>query len=177
MQPAGSPGQGRASIYSHALLPFFQAHCIFFSKRKKKKKKRSTLHPEIKQWTNIGMANVTWNVARCHVPHPGNIVPGTGRQEHFHPRFMKTFSPFPFHISRSNRPGSSASMGMASCNANVPERASDFHRTVWGDFFINYSSEPLQAWVSIFTDMMQRESMRVYVSFSFVFQLCMTWRC
>jgi hypothetical protein len=54
-------------------LPFFQAHCIFFSKRKKKKKKRSTLHPEIKQWTNIGMANVTWNVAY----RPGDRKAGT----------------------------------------------------------------------------------------------------
>ncbi|CAL4931028.1 unnamed protein product [Urochloa decumbens] len=33
---------------------------------------------------------------------------------------------------------------MESCNANGPERASDFHPTVWGDFFINYSPEPLQ---------------------------------
>ncbi|KAF8721048.1 hypothetical protein HU200_023462 [Digitaria exilis] len=33
---------------------------------------------------------------------------------------------------------------MAPCNANVPERASDFHPTLWGDFFIDYSPEPLQ---------------------------------
>ncbi|KAL6648161.1 hypothetical protein ACP70R_012385 [Stipagrostis hirtigluma subsp. patula] len=33
---------------------------------------------------------------------------------------------------------------MAPCNANVAEKASDFHPTVWGDFFINYTPEPLQ---------------------------------
>ena len=101
------------------------------------------------------MAYVTWNVARCQVPHPENNISGTGMQKHFHPHLAKTFfryrTTFPFHISRSNRPGNLVSMGMASCNANVPEteRASNFHRTVWGDFFINHSPEPLQA--SIFT--------------------------
>ena len=93
------------------------------------------------------MANVTWNVARCQVP----IILGTGTQEHFYPRLVKTFSKyrttFPFHTLGSNQPRNLVSM--ASCNANVPERASDFHRTVLGDFFINHSPEPLQA--SIFT--------------------------
>ena len=96
-------------------------------------------------------------------------------QKHFHPHLAKTFfryrTTFPFHISRSNRPGNLVSMGMASCNANVPERASDFHRTVWGDFFINHSPEPLQAWLSIFTAMMQRESMLVYIDF---FHFCLS---
>jgi len=123
------------------------------------------------------MAYVTWNMARCQVPHPENNISGTGMQKHFHPHLAKTFfryrTTFPFHISRSNRPGNLVSMGMASCNANVPEteRASNFHRTVWGDFFINHSPEPLQAWLSIFTAMMQRESMLVYIYF---FHFCLS---
>ncbi|KAG2551933.1 hypothetical protein PVAP13_9KG443500 [Panicum virgatum] len=73
------------------------------------------------------MANVTWNVARGQVA----IILGTGTQEHFYPRLVKTFSKyrttFPLHTSGSNQPRNLVSM--ASCNANVPERASDFHRT------------------------------------------------
>jgi len=34
--------------------------------------------------------------------------------------------------------------------ANVPERASGFRPTAWGDFFINYSPDPLQAWLYMY---------------------------
>jgi hypothetical protein len=39
---------------------------------------------------------------------------------------------------------------MAPCDAEIPERASDFRPTVWGDFFINYNPEPLQAWLLVY---------------------------
>ncbi|RLN40188.1 hypothetical protein C2845_PM01G14970 [Panicum miliaceum] len=61
---------------------------------------------------------------------------------------------------------------MASCNANVPERASDFHPTVWGDFFINYSPEPLQAWKS--EEWMAEKANQLKRKISGLFEACTT---
>ena len=69
---------------------------------------------------------------------------------------------------------------MASDNANIPERASGFRPTVWGDFFISYSPKPLQAWLYmynfplIYSYNKYRKAMFhhiyiIYICFSFLF--------